>query len=201
LVPSDSVSGDSDVADIIIYDVQPVAALTPLDEPWYLPSHKRVCVRLAYYGPHLMEFAGCCRDELSVGDPVLLILCSQCLNIQGLLTFHHQNFATSTCCSICQHPEDVNAIGLHGFIWLGRNDLVSGAPSASSVAHASTLDPRPHTHLLDIVHDEHCNRLHVSEVVPSTSSTSLPRADGSLAHPIGSDPSMASYDSTDSCSD
>lgn len=189
-MPSDSVSEDSSVAETTINDVQPVAALTPMDEPWYLPSNKRVCVRLAYYGPHLMQFAGCCRDALSVGDPVLLIHCHRCLSIQGLLTFHHQNFATSTCCDICQDPEDVNAFGRQGFIWLSRDDPVRCAPAASSVAHASALDPSPPTQMLGAVHGDHRVLLHSSEVGPSTSSTSLPRADVSLAHPIEMDPSI-----------
>jgi hypothetical protein len=124
-----------------------------------------------------------------VGDPVLLIHCHRCLSIQGLLTFHHQNFATSTCCDICQDPEDVNAFGRQGFIWLSRDDPVRCAPAASSVAHASALDPSP-PQMPSAVHVDHRVLLHSSEVGPSTSSTSLPRADVSLAHPIEMDPSI-----------
>ena len=84
----------------------------------------------------------------------------------------------------------MNAVWRQGFIWLITDDPVSGAPSASSVAHASALDPSPHTQMLGAVHGDHRVLLHSSEVGPSTSSTSLPRADGSLAHPIGMDPSI-----------
>ena len=140
---ADSASGDAHDTDSSIHDqdlptdVQDVPGLLPLDaESWLWPGMQRLCIRLAYCGSHLANFN--VSAEVSDGDPVILILCDQCLQIQDVLTFHHQCLDHVTRCAYCSNPQDVNVCGRHGFIWLSRDEITDAPSTAPSTANRAS---------------------------------------------------------------
>ena len=172
---ADSASGDDNDTDSTIHDhdlptdVQDVPGLLPLDdESRFMPGMQRLCIRLAYYGSHS---ANCnVSAEVSDGDPVILILCDQCLQIQDVLTFRDRLFARSSCCASCLHPRDVNVSGRQGFIWLSRDEIpVTDPPSSAPSTAPSTAPHRSDGSLLHPTGADpnvlaHIRRQHIGEM-------------------------------------